>query len=307
MIKQRTLKNSISAVGVGVHSGERISLTLRPAPVDTGVVFQRIDLATPVLIPARVDSVGDSRFCTCLIKEDVKIGTVEHLLSAISGLGLDNLYVDLTGAEVPIMDGSAAPFVFLMQAAGIEEQTALKQFIRIKRKISVQDGDKMVSLSPCDRFKLTFTIDFNHPAFNEKNQTAFLDFSSTAFVKEISRARTFGFLADVESLRKQNLILGSNLENTIVLDNQSILNEEGLRYRDEFVRHKILDVIGDLFLLGHPLIGAFEGYKSGHLLNNQLLRTLLENKDAWETVTSENKEAAALPFVVTNTDPRSAV
>ena len=298
MIKQRTLKNSISAEGVGVHSGEKIFLTLRPAEAGVGVVFRRIDLPEPVLISAHVDNVGDTSFCTSLIKNNIKIATVEHLLSAISGLGIDNVIIDLSGPEVPIMDGSAAPFVFLIQAAGIQEQDALKQFIRIKKKIAVQDGDKTASLGPCPSFKLVFTIDFDHPAFHKDNQTARLDFSSTAFVKEISRARTFGFMADFEYLRKKNLILGGSLDNAIVLDEQGIVNKEGLRYRDEFVRHKILDAIGDLFLLGHPLLGIFEGYKSGHSLNNKLLRALLADTDAWEMVNSENKTAASLPFVV---------
>lgn len=300
MIRQRTLKNSIRAIGAGVHSGKQISLTLRPAPVGVGVVFRRVDLEVPVSIPARVDWVGDTRLCTCLVKDGVKIATVEHLLSAISGLGVDNMYVDLTGPEVPIMDGSAAPFVFLIQSAGIEEQDVEKQFICIKRKIMVQDGDKTASLSPCDGFKLTLTIDFDHPAFHKDNQTASLDFSSTAFVKEISRARTFGFMAEFEYLREKNLILGGSLENAIVLDDQGIVNKEALRYRDEFVRHKILDAIGDLFLLGHPLLGAFEGYKSGHALNNKLLRALLEEGDAWEIVASENKAAASIPFVTSS-------
>lgn len=289
MIRQRTLKSSISAAGVGVHSGKQIFLTLSPAPVHAGVVFRRVDLPEPIEIPARVDLVGDTSFCTCLIQNDVKIATVEHLLSAISGLAIDNVYVDLTGPEVPIMDGSAAPFVFLIQSAGIAEQDALKQFIRIKRKVQVQDGDKTASLAPCDSFKLTFTIDFDHPAFRADNQTARLDFSSTAYVKEISRARTFGFMAEFEYLRARNLILGGSLENAIVLDDKGVVNKGGLRYRDEFVRHKILDVIGDLCLLGHPVIGAFEGYKAGHALNNKLLRALLADSDAWEMVTSEIK------------------
>jgi UDP-3-O-[3-hydroxymyristoyl] N-acetylglucosamine deacetylase len=286
MPRQCTIKNTMSAVGVGVHSGEKISLTLRPAAANVGVVFRRIDLPVPVEIPAHLDWVGDTRFCTSLIKDGIKIGTVEHLLSAVSGLGVDNLYVDLTGPEVPIMDGSAARFVFLIQCAGIEEQDASKKFMRIKRKVEVRDGDKIARLSPSDGFKVSFTIDFDHPFFHENNQTASLDFSSTAFIKEISRARTFGFMADFEYLREKKLILGGSLENAIVLDDEGMVNKECLRYRDEFVRHKILDVVGDLFLLGHPLLGAFEGYKSGHALNNKLLRAVLADADAWEMVES---------------------
>ena len=283
---QHTLKNSISAVGVGVHSGKEIFLTLKPAPVDTGIIFRRVDLPTPISIPARVDCVGDTSLCTCLVQDGVKVATVEHMLAALLGLGVDNVYIDLSGPEVPIMDGSAAPFVFLIQSAGIEEQKTLKQFIRIKYKIEVQDGDKTASLSPCDGFKLSFTIDYNHPSFNKDNQTATLDFSSTSFVKEVSRARTFGFTADFDYLREKNLILGGSLDNAIVLDDQGIVNKEGLRYRDELVRHKILDAIGDLSLLGYPLMGEFSGYKSGHALNNKLLRALLADKEAWEIVTS---------------------
>lgn len=291
MSQQRTLKNSISAVGVGVHSGKEIFLTLRPAPVGTGIVFRRVDLTAPVSIPARVDCVGDTSFCTCLIQDGVKIATVEHLLSALSGLGVSNAIIDLSGPEVPIMDGSAAPFVFLIQSAGIEKQDALKQFIRIKYKVEVQESDKIASLNSCEGFKLNFTLDYNHPVFNKGNQTAHLDFSRTAFIKEISRARTFGFMKDFEYLREKNLILGGSLENAIVLDDQGIVNKEGLRYHDELVRHKILDAIGDLSLLGYPLIGEFSGYKSGHTLNNKLLRALLADKNAWEIVNSANEVA----------------
>lgn len=288
MSRQRTLKNNISAVGVGVHSGKEIFLTLKPAPINTGIVFRRVDLPEPIAIPARVDCVGDTSFCTCLIHDGVKIATVEHVLSAFFGLGVDNAYVDLSGPEVPIMDGSAAAFVFLIQSAGIEKQEALKQFIRVKYKVEVQEGDKVARLSPYDGFKLSFTLDYDHPVFNKDNQSACLDFSRTAFVKEISRSRTFGFMKDFEYLREKNLILGGSLENAIVLDDKGIVNKEGLRYPDELVRHKILDAIGDLSLLGHPLIGEFSGYKSGHTLNNKLLRALLADTEAWEMVAAEN-------------------
>ena len=289
MIRQRTLKNIIKATGVGLHTGEKVYLSLRPAAPNTGIVFRRVDLPEPVDIPATPQNVGETTLSTTLVKGDVKVSTVEHLLSALAGLGIDNAYVDVSAPEVPIMDGSAGPFVFLIQSAGVEEQNAAKRFIRIKKPIRVSDGDKWACFEPYDGFKVTFTIDFDHPAFSEDMQSASIDFSSTSFVKEVSRARTFGFMRDIEALRKRRLALGGSMDNAIVVDNYRILNEDGLRYADEFVKHKILDAIGDLYLLGHSLIGSFEGYKSGHGLNNQLLRNLLNQADAWESVTFEDE------------------
>ncbi len=285
MIKQRTLKNVIRATGVGLHTGEKIYLTLRPAAVDTGIVFKRVDLAEQVEIRACPENVGDTLLSTSLEKDGVKISTIEHLLSAFAGLGIDNAYVDVSAPEVPIMDGSAGPFVFLIQSAGVEEQKAAKKFVRIKQRVVVEEGDKWASFEPFDGFKVSFTIDFDHPAFTESTRCASIDFSSTSFVKEVSRARTFGFLRDIEALRERQLALGGTLDNAIVVDDYRILNEDGLRYEDEFVKHKILDAIGDLYLLGHSLIGAFSGCKSGHALNNRLLQTLLADKNAWEEVT----------------------
>ena len=284
MIRQRTLKNVIRATGVGLHTGEKVYLTLRPAAPDTGIVFRRTDLEQPVDIPATPLNVGDTQLSTTLIKDGVRVSTVEHLLSAFAGLGIDNAYVDVSAAEVPIMDGSAGPFVFLIQSAGIEEQNRPKRFVRIKRPVRVEDGDKYALFEPYDGFKVDFVIDFDHPAFASRTRRATVDLSATSFVKEVSRARTFGFLRDIEALRQQNLAMGGSLDNAVVVDDYRVLNEEGLRYEDEFVRHKILDAIGDLYLLGHSLIGAFQGYKSGHGLNNQLLRALIATPDAWEEV-----------------------
>jgi UDP-3-O-[3-hydroxymyristoyl] N-acetylglucosamine deacetylase len=296
MIKQRTLKNVIRATGVGLHTGEKIYLTLRPAAPDTGIVFRRVDLDTPVDIPARPEFVGDTQLCTTVCKDDVRVSTVEHLLSAMAGLGIDNAYIDLSAAEVPIMDGSAGPFVFLIQSAGIEEQNAPKRFVRIKRPVVVEDDDKWVRFEPFDGFKVSFSIEFDHPVFETHTRTAELDFSTTSFVKEVSRARTFGLLKDVERLRESNLALGGSLDNAIVVDDYRILNEDGLRYEDEFVKHKILDAVGDLYLLGHSLIGAFSGYKSGHALNNRLLRALLADAEAWEIVTFEDTDNMPITF-----------
>jgi UDP-3-O-[3-hydroxymyristoyl] N-acetylglucosamine deacetylase len=297
LIRQRTLKNSIRATGVGLHTGEKIYLTLRPAPVNTGVVFRRVDLPEPVEIKASPENVGDTRLSTTLVEGEIRISTVEHLLSAVAGLGIDNLYVDLSAPEVPIMDGSAGPFVFLIQSAGIHEQSAPKRFIRIKRPVKVEDGEKWARFEPFDGFKVGFTIDFDHPLFQTSTQSAELDFSTTSFVKEVSRARTFGFMRDIEMLRERRLALGGSLDNAIVLDDYRILNEDGLRYENEFVKHKILDAIGDLYLLGHSLIGSFWGYKSGHALNNKLLRTLVAQTDAWEEVTFEDDSAAPISYV----------
>jgi len=297
MIKQRTLKNSIKATGVGLHTGEKIVLNLRPAPVNTGVVFRRTDLTPPVSIKATAENVGDTSLSTSLIEGDVRISTVEHLLSAVAGIGIDNLFVDVNGPEVPIMDGSAAPFVFLIQSGGIEEQSVAKRFIRIRKQVEVRDGDKWARFEPFDGFRVGFCIDFDHPAFAEENQVAELDFSTTSFVKEVSRARTFGFMRDIEMLRRRKLAQGVSLDNAIGLDDYRVLNEDGLRYEDEFVKHKILDAIGDLYLLGHSLIGAFRGFKSGHGLNNQLLRTLLADESAWESVSFDDPEEAPISYV----------
>jgi len=297
VINQRTLKNVIRATGVGLHTGEKVYLTLRPAAADTGIVFRRIDLPEPIEIPAIPENVGDTTLSTTLIKDGIRVSTVEHLLSAMAGLGIDNAYIDLNAPEVPIMDGSAGPFVFLLQSAGIQEQNAPKRFIRIKKPVVVEDGDKWVRFEPFEGFKVSFTIDFDHPVFKDQNQTAEVDFSTTSFVKEVSRARTFGFMSQIESLRANNLALGGSLDNAVVLDEYRVLNEDGLRYIDEFVKHKILDSIGDLYLLGHSLIGAFSGHKSGHELNNRLLRELLANEDAWEQVTYEDPAKAPISFV----------
>lgn len=288
MIKQRTLKNVIRATGVGLHTGKKIYLTLRPAPVGTGIVFRRVDLDPPVSIPARPENVGDTKLSTTLVRDGARISTVEHLLSALAGFGVDNACIDLSADEVPIMDGSAGPFVFLIQSAGIEEQNAPKRFLRITKPVRAEDDDKWAMFEPFDGFRVGFTIQFDHPAFNTQNCHAEINFSTTSFVKEVSRARTFGFMRDVELLRERNLILGGSLDNAVVVDDYRVLNEDGLRYQDECVKHKILDVIGDLYLLGHSLIGSFRGYKSGHELNNRLLALLLQQKDAWELVTFED-------------------
>lgn len=303
MIKQRTLRNAIRATGVGLHSGEKVYLTLLPAPVDAGIVFRRVDLDPVVEIPARAENVGDTTLSTTLIQDGVRVSTVEHLLSAMAGLGIDNAYIELSAAEVPIMDGSAGPFVFLIQSAGIQEQEKAKQFIRVKRPISVEDGDKVAHFLPFDGFKVSFTIDFDHPVFHDRTACADLDFSSTSFVKEVSRARTFGFMHEIEYLRSKGLAQGGSVDNAIVVDEYRILNEDGLRYEDEFVKHKVLDAIGDLYLLGKSLIGEFKAHKSGHALNNKLLRALVAQPDAWEIVTFEDKTAAPISYMA----PVSAV
>jgi UDP-3-O-[3-hydroxymyristoyl] N-acetylglucosamine deacetylase len=286
----------IRATGVGLHTGEKVYMTLRPAAVDTGIVFRRVDLATPVEIRSCCNNVGDTRLSTTLIKDGVRIATIEHLLSALAGLGIDNAYVDLSAPEVPIMDGSAGPFVFLLQSAGIEEQAAAKRFVRIKKPVIVRDGDKWARFEPFDGFKVGFSIDFDHPIFTRKTSSSEIDFSTTSFVKEVSRARTFGFMRDIEMLRERNLALGGSMDNAIVLDDYRVLNEDGLRYEDEFVKHKILDAIGDLYLLGHSLIGAFYGHKSGHELNNKLLRELLANEKAWEEVSFDDPAKAPISY-----------
>jgi UDP-3-O-[3-hydroxymyristoyl] N-acetylglucosamine deacetylase len=292
MVKQRTLKNIVRATGVGLHTGEKVYLTLRPAAADTGIVFRRVDLDDPIDIRADPYAVGDTRLSSCLEKSGARVSTVEHLMSALAGLGIDNVYVDLTAAEVPIMDGSAGPFVFLLQSAGIEEQSAPKRFIRVLKTVEVKVGDKWVKFEPYNGFRIDFRIEFNHPVFSEANKRVVVDFSTTSYVKEVARARTFGFMQDVENMRAQGLGLGGSLDNAIVMDEYRVLNSDGLRYDDEFVKHKVLDAIGDLYLLGHPLVGSFSAFKSGHALNNQLLRALIEDASAWEFVTFDRQEDA---------------
>lgn len=292
MLKQRTLRNVVRATGVGLHTGEKVQMTVRPAPPDTGIVFRRVDLPSPADIPAGPYAVHDTRLSSCLEKDGARVATVEHLMSALAGLGIDNVYVDLTSAEVPIMDGSAGPFVFLFQSAGVEEQPAPKRFIRVREPVEVRHGDKWARLDPYDGFRLEFSIDFKHPAFDASGNRVVVDFAETSYVKEVSRARTFGFMHEVESMRSQGLALGGSLDNAIVMDEYRILNADGLRYDDEFVKHKVLDAIGDLYLLGHPLIGSFVAHKSGHALNNALLRRLLEESRAWEYATFDEASQA---------------
>jgi UDP-3-O-[3-hydroxymyristoyl] N-acetylglucosamine deacetylase len=302
MVGQRTLKNSIKATGVGLHTGTKVFMTVRPAPADSGIVFRRTDLPVPVDINARAENVGETRLGTTLVNGDAKVSTVEHLLSAFAGLGIDNAIVEVSAPEVPIMDGSAGPFVFLLQSAGIAELKTPKRFVRVKRTVEVRDGDKWARFDPYDGFKVNFEIEFDHPIFKRHLQKATMDFSTTTYLKEVSRARTFGFMRDLETMRKHNLALGGNLDNAIVLDDSKMLNEGGLRYEDEFVKHKILDAIGDLYLLGHSLIGEFTGFKSGHGLNNQLLRALLKDKEAWEEVVFEKPEEAPIAYVETRSN-----
>ncbi|MEQ9464419.1 MAG: UDP-3-O-acyl-N-acetylglucosamine deacetylase [Haliea sp.] len=296
MIRQRTLRNAIKATGIGLHTGEKVYLTLCPAPVNAGIVFRRVDLDPVVEIPARAENVKETTLSTTLIANGQKVSTVEHLLSAMAGLGIDNAFVDVSAAEVPIMDGSAGPFVFLIQSAGIEEQNAAKKFIRIKRPVTVEDGDKTASFLPFDGFKVSFSIDFDHPVFRERSPHAEIDFSSTSFVKEVSRARTFGFMHEIEYLRSQGLARGGSVDNAIVVDEYRILNQDGLRYDDEFVKHKILDAIGDLYLLGYGVIGEYRAHKSGHALNNTSLRALIAQPDAWEMVTFEDEATAPISY-----------
>ncbi len=297
MVGQRTLKNSIRATGVGLHTGKKVLMTLRPAAADTGIVFVRSDLPVSPHIRAHAENVGDTVLGTTLVKEGVRVSTVEHLLSAFAGLGIDNALVEVSAPEVPIMDGSAGPFVFLLQSAGIEEQLAPKRFIRIKRPVRAVEGDKWAEFLPFDGFKVNFEIEFNHPIFKRRSQRASMDFSTTSFLKEVSRARTFGFMRDLEMLRARNLALGGSLDNAIVLDDFRVLNEDGLRYEDEFVKHKILDAIGDLYLLGRGLIGEFSGHKSGHALNNKLLRALLADPTSWEEVIFETPADAPISYI----------
>ncbi|HMC13291.1 MAG TPA: UDP-3-O-acyl-N-acetylglucosamine deacetylase [Gallionellaceae bacterium] len=292
MVRQRTLKKPVQATGVGLHTGEKVYLTLRPAPTNSGIVFRRVDMSPVVEIRAEAHAVHDTRLSTCLEANGARVSTIEHLMSAFAGLGIDNAYVDLTSAEVPIMDGSAGTFIFLLQSAGLEEQPAAKKFIRIKKVVEVKDGDKWVRFEPFNGYKLDFTINFSHPVFASTKQKVTVDLGEHSYIRDISRARTFGFMQEVEAMRAQGLALGGNLDNAIVMDEYRVINPEGLRFEDEFVKHKVLDAIGDLYLLGHPLIGAFSGYKSGHALNNALLRALLEDEDSWEFVTFDKAEEA---------------
>jgi len=292
MVKQRTLKTIVQATGVGLHTGEKVYLTLCPAAVDSGIVFRRVDLAHPVDIRAEANAVHDTRLSTCLERNGTRIATVEHLMSALAGLGIDNAIVELTSSELPIMDGSAGTFIFLLQSAGLIEQSAAKKFMRIKKAVEVKEGDKWVRFEPYNGYKLNFTINFAHPVFANTKQSVTVDLGENSYIKEVSRARTFGFMQDVENMRAQGLALGGNLDNAIVMDEYRVINPDGLRFDDEFVKHKVLDAIGDLYLLGHPLIGAFSGYKSGHALNNALCRALLADESAWEFVTFDNAEEA---------------
>jgi len=296
MLKQRTLKKSINATGVGLHTGEKVKMTLRPAAPDTGIVFRRVDLPDSAEIKVQPQYVCDTRMCSALEHEGVRVATVEHLMSALAGLGIDNIYVELSAGEVPIMDGSSGPFVFLLQEAGIVEQAAAKKFIRVKKTVEVHDGDKWVRFDPYFGFKVDFTIDFAHPVFEHTGNNVKIDFADNSYIKEVSRARTFGFMHEVETLRSMGLARGGSLDNAIVLDEYRILNQDGLRYEDEFVKHKTLDAIGDLYVLGHQLLCAFTAHKSGHALNNQLLRTLMADKDAWEYTTFDKAEEAPIGF-----------
>lgn len=307
MVGQRTLRNSIRATGVGLHTGKKVLMTVRPGVANAGIVFIRTDLPESQDIPARAENVGETTLGTTLIQGAAKVSTVEHLLSAFAGLGIDNARVEVNAPEVPIMDGSAGPFVFLLQSAGIEEQNTPKRFIRVLKPVRVEDGDKWAQFQPFEGFKVNFQIEFDHPVFKRRVQRATMDFSTTSFLKEISRARTFGFMRDLETLRSRNLALGGTLDNAIVLDDAGVLNEDGLRYEDEFVKHKILDAIGDLYLLGHSLIGEFSGHKSGHGLNNRLLRTLLADRSAWEEVTFERADLAPISYLQAQPAPQTAL
>ena len=297
MLKQRTLKKAISATGVGVHNGEKVTLTLRPAAVNTGIIFKRVDLPQPNEILASPSAVQDTRMCSALEAHGARVATVEHIMSALAGLGIDNIYIEVNASEIPILDGSSGPFIFLLQEAGIAEQAAAKKFIRIKKVVEVIDGDKWVRFDPYHGFKVDFTIQFNHPVFEDSGSHVKIDFAADSYIKEISRARTFGFMHEVEYLRSNGLARGGSLDNAIVLDEYRVLNVDGLRYDDEFVKHKILDAIGDLYMLGHPILGAFSAYKSGHALNNQLIRALMQDVTAWEYVTFENQEDAPVSYL----------
>lgn len=297
MIKQRTLKSAVSATGVGLHSGQKVKLTLRPAAPDTGVIFCRTDLAAAPTIKAEPHAVSETRLSTTIGTGEARIATVEHLMSALAGLGIDNLYIDISASEVPIMDGSAGPFIFLLQSAGVVEQSAAKKYIRVRKPVLIEDTDKWARFDPHHGFKIDFKIDFPHPAFNTEHNSVTVDFARTSYVKEVARARTFGFMQDVEALRNQGLALGGSLDNAIVMDEYRVLNNDGLRYDDELVKHKVLDAVGDLYMLGHPLIGAFSAYRSGHALNNQLVRALLADAAAWEFKTFDHPDQVPAVFV----------
>jgi len=303
MLKQRTLKNSIKTTGVGLHTGARVDLTLRPAPPDSGIVFHRVDLPHSVAIPAHATHVGDTRLSSSLEMDGIKVSTVEHLMSALAGLGVDNVHVDVAGPEIPIMDGSAGPFVFLLQSAGIEEQAARKRFLRIKEPVEVRIDEKWARFEPFHGFKLDFTIDFPHPVFGIEHRQVIIDFAEHSYTKEVSRARTFGFMQDLEAMRDAGLALGGSLQNAIVLDETRVLNSEGLRYDNEFVKHKVLDAIGDLYLLGHPLIGTYAAFKSGHTLNNAVSRALLARPEAWELVTFDAPGEVPRAFLAWQVQP----
>ncbi|HQO17229.1 MAG TPA: UDP-3-O-acyl-N-acetylglucosamine deacetylase [Methylotenera sp.] len=292
MLKQRTLKKAISATGVGLHNGEKVTLTLRPAAANTGIVFKRVDLPQPNEIVATAHAVHDTRLCSALEANGARVATVEHLMSALAGLGIDNVYVDVDAAEIPIMDGSAGPFVYLLQEAGIAELPAAKKFIRIKKTVEVKEQDKWARFEPYHGFKIDFTIAFNHPVFEHSGCQVKIDFATDSYIQKISRARTFGFMHEVEYLRSNGLARGGSLDNAVVLDEYRVINTDGLRYDDEFAKHKVLDAIGDLYMLGHPILGAFYAYKSGHALNNQLIRALIQDETAWEYATFENIEDA---------------
>lgn len=296
MLKQRTLKKVIHATGVGLHNGEKVTLTLRPAAENTGIIFKRVDLPQPNEIKATPEAVHDTRMCSALEQDGVRVSTVEHLMSALAGLGVDNVLIEVNAPEIPIMDGSSGPFVFLLQEAGLVEQSAAKKFIRILRNVEVIEEDKWVRFEPYHGFKIDFTIDFNHPVFEHSGNNVKIDFAADSYIKEISRARTFGFMHEVEYLRSNGLARGGSLENAIVLDEYRVLNNDGLRYEDEFAKHKVLDAIGDLYMLGYPILGAFYAFKSGHALNNKLLRALMQDATAWEYATFEERTEAPAGF-----------
>ncbi|WP_300175383.1 UDP-3-O-acyl-N-acetylglucosamine deacetylase [uncultured Aliivibrio sp.] len=298
MIRQRTLKSIVQMTGVGLHSGRKVTLTLRPAASNTGVIYRRTDLNPPVDFPADPESVRDTMLCTALVNDDgVRISTVEHLNAALAGMGIDNVVIEVDAPEIPIMDGSASPFVYLLQSAGIEELNTAKKFIRIKKPVRIEDGDKWAEIRPYNGFRLDFTIDFNHPAIESDDQKLVFDFSSQSFIKDISRARTFGFMRDIEYLQSQNLCLGGSFDCAIVLDDYRILNEDGLRFANEFVTHKVLDAVGDLYMCGHSILGEISAYKSGHALNNQLLRAVLADQEAWEWTTIEDEKESPVAYM----------
>ncbi|MDR1853715.1 MAG: UDP-3-O-acyl-N-acetylglucosamine deacetylase [Azoarcus sp.] len=307
MIRQRTLKAIVNATGVGLHGGRKVNLVLRPAAPDTGIVFHRVDTDPPVDLPADPYSVCDTRMCSGLEKNGVKVGTVEHLMSALAGLGIDNLHIDVDAPEIPILDGSASPFVFLLQSAGIAEQPKAKKFLRVKKAVEYREDDKYVRLTPYEGFRLQFSIVFDHPAIDATANEVVIDFAKNSYVRDVSRARTFGFMQDVEFMQANGLALGGSLENAIVMDEYRVLNSEGLRYSDEFVKHKVLDAIGDLYLCGHPLLATYTAYKAGHALNNQLLRVLLEDASAWEIVEFDDKQPAPAAVVHQLAEPALAL